>query len=329
MKMRALNTRTARECLLAAFLCLSPCAASAAGEVDSFPMRPIRIVTSQPGGGLDFVARIVAQGLSNTLGQQVIVDNRPSGVFTGSIVSKATPDGYTLLFNGSSFWMLPFLQKNVPYDPIADFSPITLATSSPLILVVHPGVPVKSVQELITLARSKPGELNYSSSSIGTPQHIAAELFKSMTGVNIVRVPYKGAGPAIVALVAGEVQMTFSSAGSAMPHIKSGRLRALAVASAQPSVLAPGLPTVASAGLPGFEAGSMWGFFAPAKTPGRIITRLHDEIVAVLNKPDVKGRLMASTTEVVGSSPETFAAAIKADMDRGSRVIKAAGIRAD
>lgn len=300
-----------------------------AATAPHFPSKPIRIVTSEIGGGLDFVARLVSQGLSDTLGQQVIVDNRPSGVFTGSIVSRASPDGYTLLFNGSSFWLLPFLQKNVPYDPVRDFAPITLATSSPLMLVVYPGLPVKSMQELIALAKAKPGELNYSSSSPGTPQHIAAELFKSMAGVNIVRIPYKGAGPAIVALVAGEVQLTFSSAGAAVPHIKSGRLRALAVASAGPSALAPGLPTVASAGLPGFEAGSLWGFFAPAKTPAVLINRLQHEIVSVLNKGDVKEKLFNATTEVVGSSPEKFAAVIKADMLRGSQVIKAAGIRAE
>jgi len=300
-----------------------------AAWAQSYPVRPIRIVTSGVGGGSDFAARLIAHGLGDALNQQVIVDNRPSGVFTGSIVSKAAPDGYTLLFNGSSFWMLPFLQKNVPYDPVRDFAPITLATSSPLMLVVHPGVPAKTVQDLIALAKSKPGELNYSSSSSGTPQHIAAELFKSMAGVNVVRIPYKGAGPAVVALVAGEVQMTFSSAGAAVPHVKSGRLRALAVASAEPSALAPGLPTVASAGLPGFEAGSLWGFFAPAKTPAALVTRLRGEIVGVLNKPDVKEKLMSSTTEVIGSTPEKFAAAMKADMVRGAQVIKAAGIKAD
>lgn len=300
-----------------------------AGAAQTFPTKPIRIVTSEVGGGLDFVSRLVAQSLTGTLGQQVIVDNRPSGVFTGSIVSKASPDGYTLLFNGSSFWLLPFLQKNVPYDPIADFAPITLATSSPLMLVVNPGLPVKSVQELISLAKTKPGELNYSSSSPGTPQHIAAELFKSMAGVNIVRIPYKGAGPTVVALVAGEVQLTFASAGAAAPHIKSGRLRALAVTSTEPSTLAPGLPTVASAGLPGFEAGSLWGFFAPAKTPVSLINRLQHEIVSVLNKADVKEKLFNASTEVVGSSPEKFASVIKADMLRGSKVIKAAGVRAE
>jgi len=311
-------------CLLAL-----PMPGAHAASAQNFPTKPIRIVTSEIGGGLDFVARLVAQGLTGSLGHQVIIDNRPSGVFTGSIVSKASPDGYTLLFNGSSFWLLPFLQNHVPYDPVRDFAPITLATSSPLMLVVYPGLPVKSVKELIVLAKAKPGELNYSSSSPGTPQHIAAELFKTMAGVNIVRIPYKGAGPAVVALVAGEVQLTFSSAGAAVPHIRSGRLRALAIASAEPSALAPGLPTVASAGLPGFEAGSLWGFFAPARTPVSLITRLQHEIVSALNKPDVKEKLFNATTEVVGSSPERFAAVIKADMLRGSQVIKATGIRVD
>src|SRR4051812_16130180 len=230
---RQKGKRLSSSLTVAALFATTVSVSSPAAEPDRYPSRPIRIVTSEIGGGLDFVARLVSQALTPNLGQQVIVDNRPSGVFTGSIVSKASPDGYTLLFNGSSFWMLPFLQRNVPYDPVKDFAPITLATSSPLMLVVHPALPVKSVKELIALAKAKPGELNYSSSSAGTPQHIAAELFKSMAGVNVVRVPYKGAGPAIVALVAGEVQMTFSSAGAAVPRIKSGRLRALAVASAE------------------------------------------------------------------------------------------------
>jgi tripartite-type tricarboxylate transporter receptor subunit TctC len=308
---------------------IAACASSLAAQSDRYPTKPIRIVTSEVGGGLDFVARLVATSLSGTIGQQVIVDNRPSGVFSGSIVSKATPDGYTMLFNGSSFWMLPFLQAGVPYDPVKDFAPITLATNSPLLLVVHPGVPVKSVQELIALAKGKPGALNYSSSSAGTPQHIAAELFKSMTGTNIVRITYKGAGPAMLAVAAGEVQMTFSSAGAAVPHIKSGRARAIAVASAQPSALAPDLPTVASAGLPGFEAGSMWGFFGPARLPAGLIKRLHREIALVLEKPDIREKLMNAFTEVVASSPEAFSALVRADMARGAEVIKAAGIKAE
>ena len=313
----------------AALSMMAVCASSLAAQADRYPVRPIRIVTSEVGGGLDFVARLVATPLSSTLGQQVIVDNRPSGVFSGSIVSKAMPDGYTLLFNGSSFWMLPFLQAGVPYDPVKDFAPITLATNSPLLLVVHPGVPVKSVEELVALAKAKPGALNHSSSSAGTPQHIAAELFKSMTATNIVRITYKGAGPAMLAVAAGEVQMTFSSAGAAVPHIKAGRARAIAVASARPSALALDLPTVASAGLPGFEAGSMWGFFGPARLPAGLIARLHREIVAVLEKPDIREKLMNAFTEVVASSPEGFSALVKADMARGAKVIKAAGIKAE
>jgi tripartite-type tricarboxylate transporter receptor subunit TctC len=308
---------------------MAVCASSLAAQAERYPARPIRIVTSEVGGGLDFVARLVATSLSVTLGQQVIVDNRPSGVFSGSIVSKAAPDGHTLLFNGSSFWMLPFLQADVPYDPVKGFAPITLATNSPLLLVVHPGVPVKSVPELIALAKARPGALNYSSSSAGTPQHIAAELFKSMTATNIVRITYKGAGPAMLAVAAGEVQMTFSSAGAAVPHIRAGKARAIAVTSARPSALAPDLPTVASAGLPGFEAGSMWGFFGPARLPAGLIARLNREIVAVLENPDIRQKLMNAFTEVVASSPEEFSALVKADMVRGAQVIKAAGIKVE
>jgi tripartite-type tricarboxylate transporter receptor subunit TctC len=308
---------------------MAVCASSLAAQAERYPARPIRIVTSEVGGGLDFVARLVATSLSVTLGQQVIVDNRPSGVFSGSIVSKAAPDGHTLLFNGSSFWMLPFLQADVPYDPVKGFAPITLATNSPLLLVVHPGVPVKSVPELIALAKARPGALNYSSSSAGTPQHIAAELFKSMTATNVVRITYKGAGPAMLAVAAGEVQMTFSSAGAAVPHIRAGKARAIAVTSARPSALAPDLPTVASAGLPGFEAGSMWGFFGPARLPAGLIARLNREIVAVLENPDIRQKLMNAFTEVVASSPEEFSALVKADMVRGAQVIKAAGIKVE
>jgi len=292
----------------------------------NFPSRPLRIVTAQAGGGLDFVARMMAPGLTASLGQQVIIDNRPSGVFTGSIVARSTPDGHTLLFNGSSFWLLPFIQAKVPYDPVTDFAPVTQATNSPLVLVVHPSLSVKTVADLIALAKNRPGELNYSSSSAATPQHIAGELFKSMAGVNIVRVTYKGAGPAAVAAVAGEVQMTFGSASSGAPHIKAGRLRALAVTSLKPSALAPGLPTMSDSGLPGYEAGSMWGFFLPRGAPRVLVDRLHREMAAVLNRDDVRSKLLASGTEVVGSTPEQFAATIKADMAISSRIIREAGI---
>jgi len=294
-----------------------------------YPIRPIRIVTAEVGGGLDFVARLIAKGLSESLSQIVIVDNRPSGVFTGHIVARATPDGYTLLMNGSSFWLLPYIQNKVPYDPVNDFSPISLATNSPLILVVPISLPVKSVKELIILAKARPGELNYGSSSIATPAHIAAELFKRMAGVNILRIPYKGAGPVIVGLMAGEVQLAFASAGSVAVHIKSGRFKALAITTAEPSALAPGLPTVASSGLPGYEAGSLWGFFAPSQTHPSIIKKLHQHIVYNLNKPELKEKLFNASTEVVASTPIAFAAIIKTDMVRGSEIIKAAGVTAN
>ncbi len=298
-----------------------------APSAETFPNRPIRIVTSAAGGGADVVARIIAQGISPTLGQQVVIDNRTGGAILGDIVSKAPADGYTLLLTGS-FWILPLIQK-VAFDPVKDFAPLTLATIEPNVLVVHPSVAAKSVKELIALAKAKPGELNYSSGPSGGTAHLAGELFKTMAGVNIVRIPYKGGGPALNALLAGEVQVTFSSASSVVPHAKSGRLRALAVGSSEPSALAPGLPTVAATGVPGYESVSINGMFVPAGTPAPVIKRLNEEIVRVLHQPDIKERLLASGTEGVGSSPEQFAQALKGDLARMSKVIREANIRAD
>ncbi len=303
--------------------------ADAACSQAHYPNKPIRIVTPGTGGGTDLTARMIAPGLSGSLGQQVVVDNRPSGVIAGGIASKAQPDGYTLLIGGSSHWLAPFMQDNLPFDPVRDFSAITLAVSMPNILVVHPSVAANSVKELIALAKSRPGELNYASALAGGTIHLAAELFKAMAGVNIVRVPYKGSGPALNDLIAGQVQVMFATAGSVAPHIKSGRLRALAVTTSQPSALAPGLPAVAAAGLPGYESVAMFGMFAPARTPATIISRLHQEIVGVLNKADVKQRFFNVGVETVGSSPEEFAAAVKSEIARMGKVIKSAGIRAD
>lgn len=295
----------------------------------TYPVKPVRMVTSAPGGGTDFASRTIAQGLTANWGRQVIVDNRPSGIVIGDIVAKAAPDGYTMFLNGSAFWLQPFLQANTPYDPVRDFSPITLATRSPNTLVVNPSLPVQSVKELIARAKARPGELNYGSSSAGTPTHLGAELFKAMTGVNIVRVAYKGNGPAINALIAGEVQLMFANAASVSPHVRSGRLRALAVASAEPTDLAPGLPTVASAGIPGYESASTYGIFGPARMPRQLVDRINAEIVKVLNNAEVKERLFRAGMEVVGSSPDHLAAAMKADMAKMGKVIKQAGIRAD
>jgi tripartite-type tricarboxylate transporter receptor subunit TctC len=295
-------------------------------EAQEFPARPVRVVTSALGGSADLVARLIAQGLTASLGQQVIVDNRPTGIVPGETLVKAVPDGYTLLFHGSSLWMAPLMQK-VPYDPVKDLAPISLAASTPNIVVVHPTVAAKSVKELIALAQAKPGTLNYGSGATGSSSHLAAELFKYMARVNVARVPYKGQGPAVIALLGGEVQISFATSGSVAGHLKSGKLRALGIATPKPSALAPGLPTVAESGLPGYQSASNAGMFAPARTPASLISLLNRHIVQALNKAEAKDVLFKDGTEVIASSPQEFAAAIKAEMTSLGKVIKAAGIR--
>ncbi|OGA46763.1 MAG: hypothetical protein A3G24_14225 [Betaproteobacteria bacterium RIFCSPLOWO2_12_FULL_62_13] len=292
----------------------------------NYPNKPIRIVTAAPGSNNDWGARLVAQELTPRVGQQVIVENRPS-VINVETVANAPPDGYTLLFLGPTVWLLPFLRDDVSWDPLRDFSPITLAVTSPNAVVVHPSLPVKSVKELIALAKARPGELNYGAAALGSTPHLAAELFNALAGVNIVRVPYRGTGPAMIALIAGEVQVQFPGLGSVAAHIKSGKVRALAVTSSQPSALAPGLPTVAASGVPGYESTSILGIFAPAKTPATVIDLLNQEIVRVLHKADVKKRFFSSGAQAVGNSPEEFLATIKSEMARWGKVIKDAGIR--
>lgn len=300
-------------------------AGSAAGQ--NYPNKPIRMVAAEAGSGSELVARVIAQGLAAGLGQQVVVDNR--GILAGAIVAKAPPDGYTLIAYGSPLWLAPFLQDTVAYDPVKDFAPISLTASTPNILVVHPSVPAKSVKELIALAKSKPGELNYGSGSKGSSTQIAAGLFEAMAGVRMMRVPYKGSGPALTALIGGQIQLMFPAASSVAPHLGSGRLRALAITSAQPSALGPGLPTVAASGLPGYESLSIYGMFAPAKTPAALIKRLNGEIVRVLSRADVKQKLFGSGVEAVGSTPEQLAQTVRSEMDRLGKVVKDAAIRAE
>ncbi|HKA41231.1 MAG TPA: tripartite tricarboxylate transporter substrate binding protein [Burkholderiales bacterium] len=292
-----------------------------------FPTKPIRIVTAEPGGGNDFAARVVAQGLGS-LGQPVIVENRPSGVIPGAIVAKAPPDGYTLLAYGVSLWMAPFLQNDIPYDPVRDFAPVTLVASSPGVLVVYPGVPAKSAKELIALAKANPGQLNYASTSTGSPAHLAGELFKFMAGVDIVRISYKGAAAGLIDVMSGRVQLQFGTATSSTPHMKSGKLRALAVTSARPTPVFPGLPTLAST-LPGYEAGSTYGVFVPARTPATIVTRLNREIVRHVQTEEVRERFLNVGVDVVGSAPGELAAAIRSDMTRLGKMIRETGIRAE
>ncbi len=296
----------------------------------NYPTRPIRIVTSEPGGGNDFAARMIVQGVGSSLGQPLVVENRggAGGAIAADLVAKSPPDGHTLLFYASGIWLIPFLRSNVPYDPVRDLSPITLAVKSPNTVVVNSSLPVKSVKELIALARARPGELNYGSGTSGGSTHLAGELFKSLTRVNIVRISYKANAPALTDLISGQVHLMFATAGTVAPHLKSGRLRALAVTSAEPSALAPGLPTVAAT-VPGYEVIQMYGMFAPARTPELIVKRLNQEVVRALHLADVKEKLFSSGVEVVGSSPGEFAAAIKSDMARMGKVIRDAGIRED
>lgn len=299
-------------------------AACVAVQAQPYPARPVRFVTSEPGGGNDIVARMLAEGLTASLGQRVIVDNR--GIIAAEIVKNAAPDGHTLLVYGANIWLLPLLRSGVPWDPLRDFSPVTIAVQLPNILVVHPTLPVKSVRELIDHARARPGKLDYAAGTIGVSPHLAAELFRSMTGVDIVRVPYKGGGPALNGLIAGETQLMFPNAGSVLPHMKSGRVRALAVSSAQPSTLAPGLPTIAAT-VPGYEFAAVICLYAPAHTPRAVVERLNRESVRVLNAPEVKERLF--NTGLVASSVEGFRAFMKADMEKMGKVIWDAGIRAE
>ncbi len=302
------------------------CAAEAQAQSGSYPNRPIRFVTAAIGGGIDFTARLLAQGLTQRLNQQVVVENRGGTNVAPQTVAKGTPDGYTLLVHNNTVWVSPLLD-DVPYDLWRELAPISLTTRSPNILVVHPSLGVNSVQELIAKAKAAPGEINYASGPVGASNHLAAEVFKAMAGVNLTRIGYKGGGPALGDVLAGQVKVMFATTGSVTSHVQSGRLKALGVTSAEPSALAPGLPTIASLGVPGYSSEAIYGFWAPAKTPPAILARLNEEAVRVLNTPEMKERFFKSGVETVGSTPEAFAEVIKAESERLGDVIRKAGIR--
>ena len=297
-------------------------------DAQDYPSKAVRVVTGGVGGGADFAARLIAQGITSGLGQQVVVDNRPNGVIPGQIVSRAAADGYTLLVAGSSLWIGPLL-GDAPYDPVRDFSPVTLATVSPTILVAYPGLAAKSASELIGYARAHPGELNYFSAATGSSTHLAMELFNSMAKISIVRVPYKNGAQGLADLMSGQVQLTFATAGAAGPHMKSGKLKALGITSAQPSIVVPGVPPIATSGLPGYESITMLGVFAPAKTPAALIARLNREIAAFLTSPESGQKMLSAGVEAVGSSPQEFALKIRSEMTRMGKVIEDANIRAE
>src|SRR5687767_13041359 len=281
-----------------AFLLSAPTTAGA----QEYPAKPVRIITAPAGGGNDFSARLVARGIGGPLGQQVIVDNRPT-VLGPELVAKAAPDGYTVLVTGSAHWIAPLVEK-VNYDPVADFAAVTMVDRTPVILVVHPSLPVNNVKQLVALARAKPGQLNFSSGATGSSNWLGGMLFNYHAKVDTVRINYKGAAQAATAVMSGETQLMFSSPGAAMPHVTSGRLRALGVGSAGPSALAPGVPPLAASGVPGYLCETLHAIFAPAKTPAAIVARLHQETDRYLRSQEGKESFLKGGVEAAPSTPE-------------------------
>ena len=296
-----------------------------------YPVKPIRFIAPNlPGGPTDILARIIAQKLSDSLGQPVVVENRAgaAGNIGTEVAAKSPPDGYTLLSgNVATFGANVSLYKRLGFDPVKDFAPVVLVATQPNILVVHPSLPVTSVKELIALARARPGQLNYAGSGIGAVAHLAAELFKNMTGTNIVHIAYKSAAPALIDLIAGQTQLMFATALSVQPHLQAKRLRPLAVTTPQRARAFPELPTVAEAGVPGFEATTWHGVLVPAGTPAAIVGKLNAEINRLLQLPDVRERIGALGGEIVGGTPKEFAEHIRREIPRWAKVIKAAGIQ--
>ena len=296
-----------------------------------YPTKPIHlIVPFPPGGGNDTVARAIAQQISPELGQPVVIDNRPGagGSVGAELAAKAPADGYTLFLAGvGSHVVNPNLHAKLPYDPVKDFAPVTLIASAPSVLVVNPSVPARNIAEFTAYARANPGKLNYASNGNGSAAQLAAAMYESMAGVKMVHVPYKGIAPALTDLLGGEVQLLFGTVVALVPHIQSGRLRALAVTGKKRSALIPDVPTLRESGLPEYEAGSWYGIEAPAGTPRPIIDQLNALIVKALRQPDVAKRLAAEGAEVIGSTPEEFGAHIRSELARVEKVVRAAGIR--
>jgi tripartite-type tricarboxylate transporter receptor subunit TctC len=309
------------------------CAAlwSTIAVAQSYPTKPIRIIVGYPAGGpTDMIARTVAQKLSPALGQQVIVDNRPgaSGMIGAELAVKAPPDGYTLLTVPITYAVTPSVFPKMPYDAEKDLAPVALVAAAPFILVVHPTLPVKTVKDLIALAKSRPGQINYASASAGGMPHLAGELFNIMAGVKLTHIPYKGAAPATIDLLAGQVSLMFNNMLSAMPHVKSGKLRAVAVTSAKRSSAVPELPTVAET-IPGFEASGWYGAFAPAATPREIIAKLNGEINRLMRQPDVAQRLAGDGVEAVTMTPAEFGTYLHSEIVKWGKVVKISGATVD
>ena len=307
--------------------------AGAASAQPNYPSKAIRYVVPFPAGGLlDIVARAIGQDLNKAWNQPVIIDNRPGagGNIGADYVAKAAPDGYTILMGAVSTHAInPTLYSKLPYDPIKDFAPVTLITSVPNVLVVHPSLPVKTVKDLIALAKARPGQLNFASGSTGSAGHLAGELFNSMAGVQMTHIPYKGAAPAVIDLIAGHVSLMFDNLASALPNIKAQRVRAIAVTTLTRSPLLPNVPTISESGLKGFDVSTWFGIFAPAGTPPELVSKLNIEVVRILHTNEMRERLAALGAEPAGNKPDEFLAFIKAEIPKYAKVIKASGARAD
>src|SRR5215831_545793 len=306
--------------------------AASCAFADDYPSHVVRVVVPfAPGGGTDVVGRILAQQLSLRLGQSFVVENKPagSGIVGAEFVAKAPADGYTLLFAFSSLSSSAKLISHLPYDPVADFAPVALATTSPLVMFLHPSVPATTVKEFIAYARANPGKLNYGSSGPGSSPHLATELFMSMAGIQMTHIPYKGIAPAITAQLANEVQMSLTPIAVGMPHARAGKLHALASAGLKRSAAIPDVPTVDESGLPGFEVIGWWGMLAPAKTPRPVVIQLNREVRAALEVPEVKKSLLDQGMDPAGGPPEDFGALIKSDMDKWGAVGKRLGVKLD
>ena len=313
------------------FAVLALCGCSSA-FAQSYPTKPIRmIVAYPPGGGTDIVGRMMAQKLSENLAQTVVIDNRggAAGSIGSEIAAKSVPDGYTILMgNVAPNAINVSLYAKLGYDPVRDFEPVSLVASTPNILVVHPTLAVKTVSDLIALAKAKPGTLNYPSAGLGSSSHLAGELLDSIAGVKMVHIPYKGGGPALTDLLGGQMQLMFATMPAAMPHVRSGKLRAVAVTSAKRSQAMPELPTIGET-LKGYEASTWYGVLAPARTPRPIVTKLHGEIVKILGVAETRDKLLLQGFEPVGGTPAEFGAYIKSEIEKWGKVVKAAGIRAE
>jgi len=319
--------------LLGAALLAAASLVSFAAACAAYPDKPIHFVVPYPAGGpLDAVARLLAQKVSDRLKQPVVVDNKPGagGNIGADLVAKSAPDGYTLLMGAVATHAInPTLYASIPYDAQKDFIAVTQIASTPNVLVVNPSLPVHDVKEFIAYAKANPGKLNFGSGSTGSAGHLAGELFKSMAGVQMTHIPYKGAAPAMNDLIGGQIQLMFDNLASSLAQVKAGKIRALAVTTAKRTPLAPDLPTIAESGLAGFDINTWFGLFVPANTPHEIVSLLHDEFVRALHEPDVREKMTAMGAEPVGSTPEQFAAYIRSEAQKYARIIKASGAKAD